>query len=209
MGYQTEYFSHSGLHMICPFPKSIPLPPGWLEEFTGTPADSLPDPHLQSFPQGTSRAPAIACSALKLWLTACVSYPRRPSGTWKSVRKDWGSVMAMLVPMELCMDELCNAWQNGRGEYGGQAAGTLGICRQWARRNLYTFFLGSETTHSQGKVCPKACSSSEHRAPQECPGLSMPKGMEALYLSNPFYMCAVHKSPQISSALLFHLHVAP
>lgn len=58
MGYRTEYFSHSGLRMIYPFPRKHPSPSRLAAaSISGNPVDSpsIPTPSTVVFPgaQGT------------------------------------------------------------------------------------------------------------------------------------------------------------
>lgn len=69
----------------------------------------------------------------------------------------------------------------GRGwvKMGDKASGTLGICIQWARHSLCPSNWAQKTLVPGGKSA-----SPRHKALQECPGLSMPKGVKTFNRPN-------------------------
>lgn len=148
-----------------------------------TPAPPPSQALLPSFPPGAQATPSLQ---LLLWLTTRVSYPCGPSGTSKSVRTDRGSVLRMLVQMEFWMDAVGNAWQKGRGEYGGQAADTQNMHTKGRAQSLDPLS-GLRKHPSTGANRPSWLFLIKAQSSRECPRISMPKGKEALHLSNPFY----------------------
>lgn len=61
--------------------------------------------------------------------------------------------MGMLVQVELCLDEFCNAWQRGWENTEGRYQTLLEYVASGARHSLCALFPGSGNTHQQEQIC--------------------------------------------------------
>lgn len=132
-----------------------------------------------------------------------------PSGSLRSVRTDGGSLMAMLGQMDFCMEELGPARQKGRGEYEGQAAGTLRICTGRASTASAPSPWAPKTPSHRGEPASKPDPHQGTEFPRSVPEFLCPEEWRHCTFQVPSVRAARRARRSLLQPILFQLRTAP